>query len=423
MVTACLLAVAACGGSGAGGGGGSEAGGTMQIWAIENPTDNAVVKTSVDAFNKSSDLEIEFTTYVNDTYKQKLPVSMGSPNAPDIFFNWGGGNLAQFVEAKQVADLTSALAKSPAANAFLSSVLSVGKIDGKVYALPMNGMGPVILYYNKAVFTSVGVQPPTTYDQLLAVVDKIKAKGVIPIALAGSQGWTELMWLEYLLDRVGGPDVFADIAAGKPSAWKDPAIKQALTMCQDLAKRGAFGSNFASINYDNEGASKLFATGKAAMHLMGGWEYASQASNNPDFVKKGDLGWLTFPSVSGGKGDPKNVVGNPSNYFSVHAGGKHTQQAIDFLVDTLASDAFVKALVDGGQVPAVKGVDSKLTGTANADFAKFTYKMVEDAPSFTQSWDQALSPAAGTAVNTNLQKLFLSQMTPDQFVDAMGKVD
>jgi raffinose/stachyose/melibiose transport system substrate-binding protein/xylobiose transport system substrate-binding protein len=420
VIAASMLTVAACGGSGPGGGG-TESGGTMQVWAVENPTDNAVLKASVDSFNKSSNVKIEFSTYVNDTYKQKLPVSMGSPNAPDIFFSWGGGNLAQFVKAHQVADLTDALAKSSAASAFLPSVLNVGKIDGKLYALPMNGMGPVILYYNKAVFASVGLQPPTTYDQLLTVIDKIKAKGVIPVALAGSQGWTELMWLEYLLDRVGGPDVFADIAAGKPNAWTDPAIKAALQMCQDLAKRGAFGTNFASINYDNEGASKLFATGKAAMHLMGGWEYASQASNNPDFVKAGNLGWSMFPSVASGKGDPKNVVGNPSNYFSVYASGKHTEQAVDFLVDTLASDAYVKALVDGGQVPAVKGVDAKLSGTANAEFAKFTYNLVEAAPSFTQSWDQALSPAAGTAVNTNLQKVFLSQMTPDQFIEVMSK--
>ena len=31
---------------------------------------------------------------------------MGSPNPPDVFFNWGGGNLAQFVKAGNVVDLT-----------------------------------------------------------------------------------------------------------------------------------------------------------------------------------------------------------------------------------------------------------------------------------------------------------------------------
>ena len=152
-------------------------------------------------------------------------------------------------------------------------------------------------------------------------MDAFKTQGVIPIVLPGTQAWTELMYLEYLLDRVGGPQKFADIVAGKPGAWRDPAVLQALTMCQDLAERGAFGKNFASINYDNTGASRLFATGKAAMFLMGSWEYTSQASNNPDFVTSGNLGWVPFPAVEGGAGDPKNVVGNPSNYFSVRACG------------------------------------------------------------------------------------------------------
>ena len=47
------------------------------------------------------------------------------------------------------------------------------------------------------------------------------------------------------------------MAAGRPGAWRDPAMVQALTMCQELAERGAFGKNFASINYDNTGASRF----------------------------------------------------------------------------------------------------------------------------------------------------------------------
>jgi xylobiose transport system substrate-binding protein len=402
---------------------GSGSGGPVQVWAIQNPNENPILQSGIDAYGKSGKSKLEMQTFQNDAYKQKLQVSMGSPNAPDVFFNWGGGNLAQYVKAGQVADLTDALAKNPTvASAFLPSVLDVGKVDGKQYGLPMNGMAPVVLYYNKKVFNDAGVQPPKTFDDLLMVVDKLKAKGVIPIALAGSQGWTELMYLEYLLDRVGGPDKFANIAAGKADAWKDPAVIKALGMCQELAKRGAFGSNFASINYDNAGSSKLLATGKAAMHLMGAWDYSSQVSNNPDFVKAGNLGWLEFPSVAGGAGDPKDVVGNPSNYFSVRNGGKNTAAAIDFLIKTLSSDSYTQDLIKTGQVPAVKGVETKLQSSANADFAVFTYKLVSGAPSFTQSWDQALSPAAGTEINANMQKLFLSQLTPDAFAAAMEKV-
>src|SRR4051812_1611985 len=189
-----VLAMAAtgCKGSDSKNSGGSGSSGPVQVWALQDPSNQPIIQAGIDAYGKSGKSKLELQTFTNDAYKQKLQVSMGSPNAPDVFFNWGGGNLAQYVKAGQVADLTDALAKNTeAAGAFLPSVLDVGKVDGKQYGLPMNGIQPVVLYYNKKVFSDAGVQPPKTYDDLLAAVDRFKAKGVIPIALAGSQGWTE----------------------------------------------------------------------------------------------------------------------------------------------------------------------------------------------------------------------------------------
>jgi raffinose/stachyose/melibiose transport system substrate-binding protein/xylobiose transport system substrate-binding protein len=393
----------------------------IQVWALQDAQNEPIINNGIAAFNRTADVKAELRTFVNDAYKQKLQVSMGSPNAPDVFFNWGGGNLAQYVAADQVVDLTEALRTAEGADAFLPSVLRVGQVNGKQYGLPMNGIQPVLLFYHKRVFRQHGLRPPRTYDELLALVDALKQRGVVPIALPGLQGWTELMYLEYLLDRVGGPEKFAAIVKGTRGAWRDPAVLRALSMCRDLAERGAFGTNFASINYDNTGASKLFATGKAAMFLMGSWEYSSQASANPAFVERGELGWVPFPSVADGAGDPANVVGNPSNYFSVSIRSPHRDKAVDFVVATTATPEYITALIDAGQVPAVKGVEGQLADSDNAEFALFTYRLVAGAPAFTQSWDQALSPSVASELLTNLQKLFLSDITPEEFVSAMEK--
>lgn len=393
----------------------------IQVWALQDANNQPVIEKGIANFNRYSVIHAELLTYGNDAYKQKLQVSMGSPNAPDVFFNWGGGNLAQFVESDNVVDLTNRLARDPDANVFLPSVMRVGQVNDRQYGLPMNGIQPVVLFYNKKVFDEAGVKPPTTYDELLSLVDTFKRRDITPIALPGSQGWTELMYLEYLLDRIGGPEKFQAVAEGKPGAWRDPAMLRSLAMCQDLAERGAFGSRFASINYDNTGASKLLATGKAAMFLMGSWEYASQASNNPDFVGAGHLGWVPFPVVTGGEGDPQNVVGNPSNYFSVTSKSSHRDAAVNFVIEMTTSPEYIAALIEAGQVPALVGVEDQLAGGANADFARFTYRLVADAKNFTQSWDQALSPSVGSELLTNLQKLFLSDISPQQFVEVMEK--
>ncbi|MCA2214161.1 extracellular solute-binding protein [Jidongwangia harbinensis] len=415
--SALLGPLAACGAAG------DEAGGGVRVWALEDPQNAPIIQLGIDQFNQTATTRAELATFPNAWYGLKLDSSLGALNSPDVFFNWGGGNLAQFTADNQVADLDAALAENRAvADAFLPSVLEVGKVGGKQYGLPMNGIQPVVLFYNKTVFTAAGVEPPKTYDDLLSLVDTFKDRDIIPIALPGTQSWTLLMWLEYLLDRVGGPDKFAAIAAGKPGAWSDPAVLKALTLCRELAESGAFGPEFASINYDSAGAPRLLATGKAAMLLMGSWEYSSQLSNNPDFVTSGNLGFTAFPVVTGGAGQPDSVVGNPSNYFSVWAGGRHTDAAIELLMKTLTSDAYTDALVESGQVPAINGVDAKLAGTPNAEFSTFTYRLVENASSFTQSWDQALSAEVSAAMLSNLTKLFLAQITPEQYVTAMAAV-
>jgi raffinose/stachyose/melibiose transport system substrate-binding protein/xylobiose transport system substrate-binding protein len=410
------LTVAGCGTSGPAGRGG----GAIQLWVLQSDTENPVLKRRIDAFNKHSSVKVAMTTYVNDPYKQKLQVAMGSPNAPDIFFNWGGGNLAQFVDAGQVQPLDAALADHPAvAKAFLPSVLAGATLGGKRYGLPMSGMQPEVLFYNKTVFDAAGATPPTSYPELLKLVDTFKRKGITPIALAGAQGWTELIYLMYFTDRIGGPDVVDALVAKKPGAWRHPAIRAAAEHCVELVERGAFGTNYPSVSSDNQAASKLLATGKCAMHVMGSWEYQTQVASSPKFVSGHRLGWVPFPSVPGGKGDAKNVVGVPTNYFSVVKGGKHVDQATRFLLDTLAGDPYVGAMIGIGEIPPVNGIKPKLAASKAADFATFCYDLVSAAPHFQLAWDQALSPSVGTAVNTNVQKLFVKQLDPAGFVKAM----
>jgi raffinose/stachyose/melibiose transport system substrate-binding protein/xylobiose transport system substrate-binding protein len=419
LTAALALAAGACGTSGPAGGGGS---GEIRAWVLQGDAINKVERDIVNAFNKNADTKVKLETFLNDPYKQKLQVAMGAPNAPDIFFNWGGGHLKQYVDAGQVADLTPEFNKDPAwMNKFLPVVMKTAQLNGKTYGVPERGMQPVVLFYNKDVFSAAGVQPPKTWEDLLGLVDTFKGRDITPIALAGSQAWTQLMYLQYLLDRIGGPAKFQAIANGTPGAWKDPAVIRSLTMIRELVDRGAFGTNFASVDYDVGGASTLFAQGKAAMHLMGTWEYATQTGQNPDFVKNGKMGWVAFPTVPDGTGDPKNVVGNPTNYLSVSASSKNKPAAIKFIKDTMTSEAHIKGLISVGEVPAIKGLEPVLQSSGEgADFATYTYQMVAAAPNFTQSWDQALTPATSQTLLTNLQKLFIKQMSPEQFADAMG---
>jgi raffinose/stachyose/melibiose transport system substrate-binding protein len=256
--------------------------------------------------------------FENDPYKQKLQVAMGAHHPPDIFFGWGGGILKSYIDAGDVYDLTSDLNADPAwRNRFLPSSLGAVTFNNHIYGIPNDGVQPVVFLYNKDIFARYSLSVPQTRGELLDLVKKIKQLNLQPIALGGASKWTYLMYEMYLVDRLGGPQVFDAIMANRPNAWSNPVILKANTMIQDLVAMGAFGSGFASVSYDTGQASALLYTGKAAMHLMGTWDFGTITNDDPTFIKQGKLGWFPFPAVEGGSGDPSNLTGVPCNYYSI----------------------------------------------------------------------------------------------------------
>lgn len=414
MVMAGVLA--GCGSDGGSGGDG----GTLTAYVYGDDAVK-VQKAAVEEFNKTSDVKVKLVSVPGTDYVNKLRSAMGSPSAPDIFFNWGGGSIKPYVDAGQLVDLTSTFKNDATLkDGFLPSIVTAGSLDGKIYGVPMRGMQPVMLFYNKTLFAENDVKVPTTWEDLQQAIKTFKGKGITPFALGGSDKWPELMWMEYLLDRIGGPDVFRKIQNGDSSAWGDPAVLKTAQTVKQLVDDGAFGENFTSVDYGNGGAPTLLNKGKAAMHLMGSWEYSTQLGKAPEFAKK-DLGWTSFPTVAGGVGDPADVVGNPTNYWSVNARTKHKDEAIAFL-KTMASKSYAQALVDNGDVPTTSNAASMLSGSPNPQFATDQYEMVQKAPDFTLSWDQALESKIATPLLTEISKLFAGKSTPEQFVAAMKAV-
>ena len=157
------------------------------------------------------------------------------------------------------------------------------------------------------------------------------------------------------------------------------------------------------------------------MLLHGGWAYGAMKSAQPDFVAK-RLKVGAFPAVTGGKGDPKNLAGNPANYWSLSAKASAAQQDIAkaWMRDGMFDDATVDAFVASGGVPVATAAKAKIASSADKDFLTFVFDSVNAAPNFQQSWDQALSATQSEAMLNNISQLFSKQIGPEQFASAMN---
>jgi raffinose/stachyose/melibiose transport system substrate-binding protein len=415
------MALAACGTSGPGTGGGG-----ATYWYLNGQPQEGVRTGAVDRFNKANpDQKIVGTTYQNDAYKTKVKTAIGAGQAPTIIWGWGGGTLRTYVEAGQVEDLTSWFDQhSDVKDRIFPSAFGAATVKGKIYAMPCETVQPIILYYNKKLFDDVGVEPPQSWDDIMALVPRFNAKGIAPFSLGGQSRWTNMMWLEFLFDRIGGPEVFQAVFDGEKGAWSNPIAITALTKVQDLVKARGFIEGFSSITADSNADQALLYTGKAAMMLHGSWSYGIQQADGGDFVSSDSLGFMNFPPVDGGKGDPSDTVGNPGQYLSISAKASAEQKetAKKFLTEGVLDDEEVKQWIGTGGVPVLKGTQDLLAADKNAEFLKFTYDIASNAKVFAQSWDQALSPTAAETLLDNIVKLFQLSVSPQQFADNMNAV-
>lgn len=415
------LLLAACGGGatpalGQGGAGASGAG--TSVWAVQSAQSDSYL-AAADRWNAAHpDRPITVQLMPDKGYMDKVRVALGAGEGPTLMFSWGGGGLKSYVDKGYVDPLTE---NRDLVDRYLPAALDKAVFDGEVYGVPVNNMQPVVVLYNKDVFASAGAEVPTTWTELQDVVATLDEAGVAPFALAGQSKWPQLPYLAYLVDRLGGPAVFEKVIANEPGSWSDPAVLEAVTMIQDLVKSGGFAKDFSSTAYETGAADALLYTGKAGMILMLSQAYSNIGNAAPDFVESDSLGYFPFPHVDGGTGDPGNLVGNPSNYWSITSGASDADKAtaLDFLTDEVMNDTYVDEILDRSAVPGVTSVEAKLA-ERDQPFSSFVFDLVKEAPDFQLSWNQALSPAQGDELSTQLDRVFLLEITPREFADAMN---
>lgn len=296
---AAVSALAACGTSGPkttpGSTGG--AGGGSTYWFLTGQPQQGIREAQVKRFNDAnSGTQLKTTEFQNDAFKQKIKTAIGAGQGPTLIWGWGGGGLKSYVDADQVEDLTGFFGQNAALkDSIFPSAFGAATVGGKIYAMPVETTTPIVLFYDKRAFEKIGAQPPQSWGDIMDLVPKFNGAGIAPFSLGGQSRWTNMMWLEFLFDRIGGSAVFQSIFEGTAGSWSDPSSLKALDEMQKLIKAGGFIKGFSSITADSNADQALLFTGKAAMMLHGAWTYGNMKSSGGDFVTGDHLGYLNFP--------------------------------------------------------------------------------------------------------------------------------
>lgn len=341
---------------------------------------------------------------------QKLKAEMAAGNPPDIFEVFGGADLKLYVKAGRMLDLTPIIDQLGIKDKFAS--LDEFTVDGKVYGLPFSGYSEGI-FYNKKMFAEYGLSVPTTFAELIKVAEAIKAKGKTPFALAAKDAWVNGMLWNTVMERHVGIQAFEGLLTGS-AKWTDPDFVAGFADYAKLVDSEYFTKGSLGLPYSEQGAK--FLKGDAAMVFTGTWD-ATRFTGDEAGGLKGNIGFFTFPSIVGGKGDQTSINASYSNGFGFSSNLSDGQKAMvtAFIKNFFNEDIQKRTLLEDKSLPSMKlsdmsGVDPLISGVLG---------VMGNASSSWKAFDAIVQPSVGADVGVGLQELIGKVKKPEEVANEL----
>jgi len=392
--------------AGSSSGGISSAPVTLTLWHNYGTEQNATATQNlVDAYQKlHPNVTIKVVSQPADNYFSLLQASAVSKTGPDIAVMWTGLFTLQyksFLTGLKGLVSDEALSKSQG----LRWTTDNFDPNGNPYVMPLETQF-YIGFYNKADFAKAGVTSvPTTWDELYAASEKLKAAGFTPLVYGNggqSLGAEFYPWYDASYLAIGQlpVDQLRNLYDGK-TAWNSAGQLDAYSKWAALESKGYTNSDILTKtnNLDD------FLSGKAAMIIDGTWDTQKFTDAMKDNVAAFVPPFSDTPI--------KGVVDFPGDGYAITSYSKHKDVAADFLgfVTTAAGQAAINA---AGLIPDTEGATT--TNPVNQQMLDFVEK---DGMTPYPMLDNVVQGDVVDAGNKILPSILAGKVTPESGLGQM----
>ncbi|GAA5204389.1 N-acetylglucosamine/diacetylchitobiose ABC transporter substrate-binding protein [Streptomyces thinghirensis] len=199
-------------------------------------------------------------------------------NPPDLVDNSGAEqmDMGVLVGKKQLTDLTPLLdapsyddPNKKVRDTLRPGIVEMGQFDGDpvwilYYAYTVYGN-----WYSQKALDSLDAEYPKTWDEMLAVCEKAKKKGMAGWTYAGKYPYYIPFSMSPMIAKVGGVEVLNAIDNLEPNAWKHPAVKTVFEAWYELFKKGYILKGTPGL--DHIQSQTAWAKGDALFIPNGSW--------------------------------------------------------------------------------------------------------------------------------------------------------
>lgn len=380
---------------------------TIVYWTMWNSTEpqGQAIQEAVDAYMKATGNVVDLQFKGRNGIREGLEPALEAGTTIDLFDEdldrvnkqWG----------KYLLDLEELAKKNDyeaSANAGLMKAVR-DLADGTLKTIPYQ---PFVFnyFYNPEIFEKAGVtELPVTWEDFLAVCQKVKDAGFVPVS--NDDAYIDQPLGYHLARLIGEKGVEKVVNEG---LWaEEPAVLKTAQAFEDMATKGFFSPTISSSPWPSNQNGE-FALGEAAMYLNGSWlpnEVKSVAGE--DFV----WGCFAYPELEGGV-NGRETANFGGQVLAINAKSEVAEEAFEIIKYITKGEFDLKLSQMSLGIPA----DSNNTEWP-AQMA--LVKPVMDALTDRWGWGAGIeaNPDIFPIIKENIQKLMGGLITAQEFVDTL----
>ena len=372
--------------------GGDITGKSVTVYTSITGDELSQIKTSWKDFTDCTGATVNITGDKN--FETQAIGQLTAGNAANILFFPQPGLLQQAVSTGKIVE-PNAMTTANAQKLWDKGWINYGTVNDKFYAAPLGANVKSLVWYSPKMFAAKGYQVPTTWEDMIKLSDTIAAAGDVKPWCAGVEsgsatGWTATDWLEEVVLRQEGPDVYDQWIAHKVK-FADQPIADSLKTVGSIWKNPKYVnagigdvSSIAKTNFADAGLP--IQSGKCYMMQQASF-YASNWKNNPTISPTGDIYAFYEPTITGKSfGKPTEVAGE----FVAATSSNPEVAAFQFYLTT-AHWANNQSKAAVSRISANKGLDP---ANAQGPINKLSVQILQDPQTVSRFDASDLMPAA-----------------------------
>jgi alpha-glucoside transport system substrate-binding protein len=203
-------------------------GGTVSVLAVWGGSELDSFLAMVAPFEERTGITVEYegTRDLNAV----LTTRIEGGNPPDVAGLPGPGQLLEYAREGHLVPLDEGVDMDRLRNQYDAGWIDLASSDGQVYGVFIKGAVKSLVWYVPTAFEQAGYTVPETWSDLEALEQQMVADGNTPWCIGlesgAASGWPGTDWIEDIMLRTAGPDVY-DQWWQHEIPWTDDSVRNA----------------------------------------------------------------------------------------------------------------------------------------------------------------------------------------------------